>query len=1187
MFLKQLNTVGFKSFAERTKIDFVEGVTAVVGPNGSGKSNIIDAIRWVLGEQSAKSLRGSKMEDIIFQGSDSRHPLNFAEVTLILNNEGNQLPIDYEEVSITRRVYRSGESEFYINKQACRLKDIIDLFMDSGLGKESFTIIGQGKVEEILSSKAEERRAVFEEAAGVLKYKQRKREAEFKLIETEDNLDRVEDIIHEIEQQIDPLEKQAEIANLYLSKKAQLKQVEVSLLITEVNEKHQLWKQNLNKVNKLKDDEVKQNTYIKTLEAKLAKDKEISSQNDKKLQEIQTALLKATEELENAEGKRNLQNERNKHLSENKANLETELNEKKLAKERAYKTLDTEQKKLVEVTEKHQTILKNIHKLEAQLQETGEELSDQLEELKSDYIEKLNEQAVKKNELNSSTNRIEQLRNINESASLDQEDKLKEREIAKEKLNNLIDKIKNENNKLTEINKKSENEKNKLKQKELKYEEMRDKLQEANETIARLTARKETLEEMRDSYQGYFFGVKEVLKAAEHKELSNIHGVVLDLIDIPKAYITAIDTVLGGQAQNIVVQNDIAARNAINWLKKENKGRATFLPLESIKERFIPKNVLDKIETQAGFIGTAQSLIQTDYKYQKLVNYLLGNIIVAKTLKDANHLAKLTEKKYRIVTLDGDLVFPGGSMSGGAKRKGNQSLFTREKDLADITKKLTEFNSRTQEYKNETNKQIDKIDNIKESLASFNKTEENQSNYLNQLIEEKQNLEAHHKELNDYLLIYDLNKEQTETEMKENEQKVELLNKELKDLNKKLNEINENIEEINNKEEDNLTNQAKLNKQLHQLEINLAESEERLKYQKERHTSIENEYQSLIEKEKELKLKLNDLDEISKEEKTSKEMDQTLKEKERIKEKLTFELNKHRNEVADATVLISDAELEIKEEIKKREKTSSEIQEEELKVNRMDVMLETKINHLQTTYAISYDKAKEEYEETSDIESATVEVDQLKNEIKQLGQVNTGAIEEFNRIKERLAFITAQQEDLLEAKQTLYQVISEMDEEMITLFTETFYQIQKEFQNVFKELFGGGYAELSLSDPENLLSTGIDIVARPPGKKLKSLSLLSGGERALTAIALLFSILKVRPVPFCILDEVEAALDEANVVRFAKYVKMHSNDIQFIVITHRRGTMEEVDALYGVTMQESGVSRLVSVRLDENDYLIN
>src|SRR5699024_10111841 len=357
------------------------------------------------------------------------------------------------------------------------------------------------------------------------------------------------------------------------------------------------------------------------------------------------------------------------HLSENKANLETELNEKKLAKERAYKTLDTEQKKLVEVTEKHQTILKNIHKLEAQLQETGEELSDQLEELKSDYIEKLNEQAVKKNELNSSTNRIEQLRNINESASLDQEDKLKEREIAKEKLNNLIDKIKNENNKLTEINKKSENEKNKLKQKELKYEEMRDKLQEANETIARLTARKETLEEMRDSYQGYFFGVKEVLKAAEHKELSNIHGVVLDLIDIPKAYITAIDTVLGGQAQNIVVQNDIAARNTINWLKKENKGRATFLPLESIKERLIQN------KNQASFIEKAKSIIQTDYKYQKLVNYLLGNIIVAKTLKDANHLAKLTEKKYRIVTLDGDLVFPGGSMSGGAKRKGNQSLF--------------------------------------------------------------------------------------------------------------------------------------------------------------------------------------------------------------------------------------------------------------------------------------------------------------------------------------------------------------------------------------------------------------------------------------------------------------------------------------------------------------------------------
>lgn len=1185
MFLKQLDTVGFKSFAERTKIDFVEGVTAVVGPNGSGKSNIIDAVRWVLGEQSAKSLRGTKMEDVIFQGSDTRHPLNFAEVSLLLNNHSNQLPIDYKEVSITRRVYRSGDSEFYINKQACRLKDIIDLFMDSGLGKEAFTIIGQGKVEEILSSKAEERRAIFEEAAGVLKYKQRKRQAEFKLNETEDNLDRVEDIIHEIEQQINPLEKQAEIAKTYLAKKKELKKIEVSMLITEISKKHKDWKLLLSEIEKMKDQELKLISYIQTREAKLIQNKEANKQVDLKLQDIQQQLLIATEELENAEGRRNLLQERLKHLSENKLNLEKELNQTKEHKKEALSTLEKEKEKLARVSSEHKNINTKIQTLQENLKYTEKELVEQIDHLKADYIQMLNEQAVSKNELNIALNRIKQINKSDERESITHKDKLLNREELKVDLIELENKIVAETKKLNTITNNQENLSNEIKEEEKKYELMRSKLQEAHEKIAKLNSRKETLEEMKESYQGYFYGVKEVLKAQKTGVLSGVYGIVLDLIDVPTKYITAIDTVLGGQAQNIIVQDDASARHSINWLKKENKGRATFLPIESMNERSIPENILSTIETHSGFIGIAAHLIKTEESYIKIINYLMGNIIVSKTLKDANELAKLTNRRYRIVTLEGDVVYPGGSMSGGARKNVNQSLFTREKDLLELTEKLTEFNRRTKLYENDTNEQVHFIEDKKNQLNKVNQSKEDHILFISKLTKSKEEVTIRYHKLNDELLVYDMNQQQFETEKEENTLKIEENKKKLVKLSDKLDEINHEIELLTKKEEENKANHQKLNAERHQLEIRYAESDERLKHHEEIKNRAKKEYNQLVEKENELSKDLNHLIEISNQETTVEDMNHMLNEKEQEKERNLYELNKQRKKLDEMNLLIIDEEREVGEEIKKRDKISSKLQELEVKTNRLDVSLETKISHLQTSYSISFERAKEEYEQIENVAEAKEEVDALKAEIKQLGNVNTGAIEEFKRIKERYVFITAQQKDLLEAKQTLYSVISEMDEEMITLFSNTFYQIQKEFSAVFKELFGGGYAELSLTDPNNLLDTGIDIVARPPGKKLRSLSLLSGGERSLTAIALLFSILKVRPVPFCILDEVEAALDEANVVRFAKYVKMHSDDIQFIVITHRRGTMEEADALYGVTMQESGVSRLVSVRLEDTDFL--
>ena len=1186
MFLKQLDTVGFKSFAERTKIDFVNGVTAVVGPNGSGKSNIIDAVRWVLGEQSAKSLRGQKMEDVIFQGSDSRNALNFAEVTLILNNDENQLPIDFDEVSVTRRVYRSGDSEFYINKQACRLKDIIDLFMDSGLGKEAFTIIGQGKIEEILSSKAEERRAIFEEAAGVLKYKQRKRQAEFKLVETEENLNRIEDIIHEIEQQIEPLRKQAETAKVYQEKSEHLKNIEIGLLVTEITQRHEQWENVLTEIKELKDIEVKIKADISIRETKLLSQKEKLIDIDNTLQNLQKLLLTVTEELEKCEGSRNLLIERLKHYEENKKNLELSIlqtNEKKKLTKRVY---EEEELKLEQLVKSNQELKEELLEIQEKAKSHGTELTLKIEDLKADYIEYLNEEAVNKNELHSTQKRLEQIQAFKQEESSSQNEKVEKRASLESELNKLKEHIELKESEIYKIDNEIDQKEDKFKIEQTNLNEMREKIHRANEQIATLSSRKETYEEMRDSYQGYFYGVKEVLKAADDKKVANVEGIVLDLISVPSDYITAIDTILGAQSQHVVVKDDQAARESINWLKKENKGRATFLPLASISERHIPEKLLSELQNYSGFINVAANIIQTADKYKKLVYHLMGNALVVKTLKDANEVAKMSGRRYRVVTLEGDVVYPGGSMSGGAKKKTNQSLFTREKDLAILTKKLDDYTERTANFKNTINSKKIEINHLDDEIKTLRVSKYDMNELLSDLALKHTLIENQYNKFNDDLLVYDLNMKQNVEERNHLLSKEKELTIKLKENKMKLLKTNDQINELNTKLTTFNTNEEENKAQLHNLEIKIAESEERIKNQRNTAIRTKNEFKEVLCSNNALKEELKELVKAHANENTEVNMDDQIIIKQKEKDKIEYTLSQTRKSINQLSTAIEDEERDVKEEEKERLKLMSVIQNKEVSANRLDVSLETRITHLQTEYIMSFERANELYEKVTDIETVKQEVTHLKSEITRLGTVNLGAIEEFERIEERYLFLTTQQKDLLDAKQTLYNVISEMDEEMVALFSETFEQIQKEFEVVFKELFGGGYAKLSLTDPNNMLDTGIDIIAQPPGKKLRSLGLLSGGERALTALALLFSILKVRPVPFCILDEVEAALDEANVIRFAKYVKMHSEDIQFIVITHRRGTMEEADVLYGVTMQEPGISRLVSVRLEEADALI-
>lgn len=1186
MFLKRLDTVGFKSFAERVSVEFVPGVTAVVGPNGSGKSNITDAIRWVLGEQSARSLRGSKMEDIIFAGSDTRKPLNFAEVTLVLDNEDHTLPIDYQEVSVTRRVYRSGESEFLINQQPCRLKDIIDLFMDSGLGKEAFSIISQGKVEEILSSKPEDRRSIFEEAAGVLKYKQRKKKAEFKLSETQENLYRIQDIIYEIEGQLEPLREQSEVAKKYLEKKEKLKKHEVSLLATEIELLHEKWQELLKDMEKKKEVALQKQTFIHQEEAQIEQEKSEINELEKTAEQLQQAMLSIIQELENLEGRGRLLQERMKHYEENKDKL-VQDGEKATEKYEQMSIVFQEEEKLLEqLLHKRNETKKEIEALESKVGISQETIENQIEELKSDYIELLNEQAAKRNSLDSIDKSMKQIQWKRERMQERFQELLEQREnINKEK-----DRITKQWNEISKKRNNLEDQvvKNKtaiLKDKK-SYQEDEQKLNQGYQLLHKLRSKKEMLEEMKEDFSGFFHGVKAVLKAREQGQLQGIHGAIAEKVDIPNDYIVAIETALGGQAQHIIVENEQKAREAISWLKRTNNGRATFLPLSTIQGKNIPDHVYHMAQNSSGFIGVASDLVTYDKQYDSIIKSLLGTTFIAKNLKDANDIANKTNRRYRVVTLDGDVVNPGGSMTGGAQKKSNHSLFTREKELAQVSKKLQEFEKKTITFEKELKEKFHSIqqrekelDQMEQSLLTYKSEEQSLQASLREI-------EIKESNVNDHLTLYDQDEEQFQREEKELKEEKAAAQQRLQELEKQAEATQQKIEELSNEFSNQKINREKLQDELNQLHIQLAEHESNVKNQKEKVSNLSNQLKELLQEKTEIETELAQLEDLKENGQTQEELEGLVQEKHHEKVETERKLQQVKEERSMRSQLIADKERELKEHQRMLFKMNKEIQDEEVQANRLDVELENRLHQLQEDYTLTFEKAMATFGRTENIEEAKLIVKEIKREIERLGTVNLGAIEEYDRIKERYEFLTKQQDDLLQAKDTLHSVINEMDEEMVSRFESTFVQIQQEFSLVFKELFGGGRAELKLTDPKNMLETGVDIVAQPPGKKLQNLSLLSGGERALTAIALLFSILRVRPVPFCVLDEVEAALDDANVSRYAKYLNFFSSQTQFIVITHRKGTMEEADVLYGVTMQESGVSKLVSVKLEETESML-
>lgn len=1181
MYLKRIEIAGFKSFADKTVIDFENSVTAVVGPNGSGKSNITEAIRWVLGEQSAKSLRGGKMPDIIFAGSDSRKPLNVAEVTVLLDNSDHYLPLDYQEISVTRRYRRTGESDFFINKQPCRLKDIQELFLDSGLGKESFSIISQGKVEAIFSSKPEDRRGIFEEAAGVLKYKQRKKKAEQKLFETEDNLSRVQDIIYELQEQLTPLAEQSEIAKKFLQLKEELTQTDIALMITEINVAKKEWEEKQTQLTQFNQELTKLATHIQSQEAVLSEKRKQNAKKDRQIEKGQQSLLALSERLKQAEGQKDVLIERTKHTQKSTQEYQASLAEaqKKVAhfEELQEKLTKETTEKETEIQEAQQQLMKTQQELEKYQKSTKELLS----ELRDQYVDLMQEQANVGNELKYLERQYLQETSKSKQTLAKQSEVeasvlalSSQKQELSEKQANLQQALVKNQHELEEVQTKGKTVQTKLTNEQPKMYQLMNQVQQ-------LQARQKSLQEIQENYFGFYQGVRLVL---QHKQqLSGIVGAVAELIDVPSSFTLAIETALGGAAQHVIVENEHDARQAITYLKKQRGGRATFLPLTTIKPRQLPAHVLSQAAAVDGFLGIASEQVTFPAEIQTVVHNLLGTILLAKDLTSANAIAQTIRYQYRVVSLEGDVMNAGGSMTGGANKRGNQgSLFSQNQELKQLTAEYEQADQQLQNQEKivqELQTKVADLSQKQEKLRTQNEQlrfEEqeitnqlqNITNDLARFEKEKQLSNFETRELQQFIEIYQKQQAELTARQKEIEQQRQQIDEEIKSLNQESDQMEEKRSQVQARKAQEQADLAVLKEQFNHLQIQLRGARVQKNEALERQTSLEQQLATLTA-------------DFSDHEITEESLASQITELAQQREELQAELVAVKEQRERTQKEIDQLETVLAEKNQQQKQQLTEQSKLEVQKDRAEMLLDHQLSYLQTEYQISFEKAVTDYQPTSDIVSSRTKVAVLKEQIADLGPVNIRSIEQFEQVNERHTFLATQRDDLLSAKNQLFETMEEMDAEVRARFKEVFEAIRQEFKVVFPNMFGGGRAELVLTDPSDLLKTGIEIEVQPPGKKLQSLSLLSGGERALTAIALLFSIIRVCPVPFCILDEVEAALDEANVKRFGRYLSDFQDDTQFIVVTHRKGTMVAADVLYGVTMQESGVSKIVSVRMED------
>jgi chromosome segregation protein len=1176
MYLKGLEMVGFKSFASRAALEFVPGMTAVVGPNGSGKSNVADAIRWVLGEQSAKSLRGAKMEDVIFAGSDSRKPIGYCEVSITFDNTARRLPVDYTEVTVMRRVYRSGESEYFLNKQSCRLKDIDELFMDTGIGTDAYSMIGQGKIDAILSSKAEERRLIFEEVAGIVKYKTRKKEAERKLEGTEQNLARIRDLLYELEFQIEPLTGQADQAKQYKALQAELQTVEVGLYVHKIETLHDQWQHTTQDVKQLTAEQVSLAAEVSKKEAVLETLKFQWSRQEEQREQVQAELLTRSEALKEAEALQQVYQERGKNRDVSYQQMRERCQQ--LAAEEA--RLQAEEQQLSDQSllqrERLQQAESDLAQIDPKTSFTGQEEAESFQQLvlrlqteRDRLIMLESEQQYLLAQQKQVAAGAQVLRRQEKEISRKKAEQGQQADLLRKQLSTLatdLQETAGEAEALAAQRDALEEEANQVQR----------QVQQLEQQIDRLRTQAEWLQAMEAEHQGFMQGVKEILRAKDRHVTAwqGVHGAVAQLIHVPAAYEAALETALGGAIQHIVVENEYTGRQGIAYLKEKRLGRATFLPLDVIQPRSLPAADRAKLQHESGWIGTAVELVQCAERYQTLVQHVLGLVVVAETLAQANQMARRLQYRYRVVTLEGDVVNPGGSMAGGSRSKTKTSLLGRSRQLEAFTLEI----QRIQAEEKKLQQQLQQIEQRRfpfiETEKALQKNKEDNLRKQNELREQEREFSFAQRSLQEQL-------EQVQEGQRECGSRQESLQRQVEEMKVQLQQQTTCKQQLEIEVEASQSRQAKIAEQLteykvsvarlHQEVVSLEQNRERLQQERLRMTQQKEDLrqrQSSLDEQKEA----NEQEIMALQERTVRLQEQ----KKEIQTKLD-EIRLQREQVMRERDAQEQA-VRVSQQVCRKQ--GDLLREVEVRANRCDVELNHVLQKLAEEYETSFERAKQIYPPPADPAQAQAQVHSLKSQLVVLGEVNLGAIEEHQRLTERLSFLQTQEADLLAAKESLYQIIAQMEMEMGKRFAESFTQIRAEFQAVFANMFTGGQADLSLSDPDHLLTSGIEIIAQPPGKKWKNLTLLSGGERALIAIALLFSVLHVKPVPFCVLDEVDAALDEANLARFTRYLREFAHQTQFILITHRKQTMEKADVLYGVTMQESGVSKLVSVKLE-------
>ncbi|WP_281887691.1 chromosome segregation protein SMC [Paenibacillus sp. YYML68] len=1188
MYLKRIELSGFKSFADRTELEFVNGITAVVGPNGSGKSNISDAIRWVLGEQSARSLRGGNMQDVIFAGSDARKAVNYGEVSLTLDNASQALPLDYQEVTVTRRVHRSGESEYLINKQACRLKDITELFMDTGIGKEAYSIIGQGRIEEILSTKSEDRRGIFEEASGIVKYKSRKKETEKKLQETEQNLLRIHDLITELEDQLDPLRQQSDKAIRFKELKEELKSKEIAMYVYQIEQIYETWAETSKRLEQLKEKQLELSGLVSAHDAQLETDRWELRQLEEQVELLQRSLLQISEEFEKCEGQGEVLKERKRNYASNRAQLDISV---KQHESRAA----SKQEELEELRVKLRSIAERLAVTQGQLKAEEDRLlgvaggtsSAEEDRLKGELLEVLNGTANARNEARYAEQQLEALsRRLDRLGEehrrwRDQEASIVARKAALEKrLEKAVAGIEEVRNRYIQVSQGA-------KAKQSVAEEAQVAVRRWEQKLDALVSRRDTMLEMANDYDGFMHGVKEVLKAKGRGELRGIRGAVAELVKVPAHVEVAMETALGGALQHVVVASEADGREAIGFLKRRQLGRATFLPHDVIRGRSVPEQEQRSLQGMDGFVGIAVELVQFEETYRNIISSLLGNVIVAQTLETANRIAARVQYRYRVVTLEGDVVNPGGSMTGGSQQKKSTSLLSRQRQIEEMDKEIASSEEQLQQLRVKAAALKQEIGDAGKELDELRELGESRRIEEQQIRASLEPLAQEARQVADQLALYGADDQSLHAERSELEARRTAARESLVRLAQEEETLQQAIRDAEVRRKASESAKEELQSQLTELKVTAAAQMQEKQWHAEQERRLVAELELIradLEANRQSLAQLEaDMNNHDQETIVQIELLNELKLK---KQQCAEQLELKRAERASWLAKLEAEENKTREQRNELRSVEEQLRQTEVKTNRLDVELENLLKKLSEDYELSYELAKERYPVPEDVLGTQNKVRDLKREIAILGDVNLGAIEEYQRVNERFLFLDEQRKDLVDAKTALYNVIREMDEEMSKRFRHTFDAIRSHFVVVFAKLFGGGRADLILSEPDSLLDTGIEIVAQPPGKKLQNLQLLSGGERALTAIALLFSIIRVKPVPFCVLDEVEAALDEANVTRFAEYLREFSQQTQFIVVTHRKGTMEEADVLYGVTMEEGGVSKLVSVRLEDEEAIM-